>query len=190
MAHLSIHTKMSISEPGSVAREKGKNERSLLFSRLDRRLLVFERLEIALFATGDKTFGDRFQFLPASPDLIGLFWGYLVVGRGGGDHREQIGKFLDDLVGCGDQEGGMGLIGLWVEDEESACALADPLDEPVIFGAAQQGLDAIQRVSAAASAGGGVRGFGPFVNHGQRKSQFGGDPLGAALLKDLPQKLV
>src|SRR2546429_1503190 len=38
-----------------------------------------------------------------SADGFGLLSGNLIVGGGGGDDREQIGEFLDDLVGRGHQ---------------------------------------------------------------------------------------
>ena len=94
----------------------------------------FHRAEVAFFAAGDEAFGDGFQLFPAGANLAGFGVGDLVVGGGGGDDLQEVGEFLDDLVGGRDEEGGVGRV-LRVEDEETAGALADPLDEPVVAGA-------------------------------------------------------
>src|SRR5258706_4657162 len=100
-----------------------------------------------------------------------------------------MGKSRDDFVGGWNQVRGMRRIGFWVENEEPAGALANPLNQAPVIGAAQQGLDAVERIGAAA-AGRHIRGFGPFVNHGKRKAEIGGHLLGAAFLKDLAQYLM
>ena len=66
--------------------------------------VVSEVAEISLFATGDKTFRHRFQFLPAGADFFGLRLRDLFIGGGGGDDVQQVGEFLDDLVGGRNQE--------------------------------------------------------------------------------------
>ena len=83
----------------------------------------------------------------------------------------------------------MGAMGLGIEDKEPSRSLTDPLDEPTVIGAAEQGVDAIQRVGTAA-AGGGIRGFRPLIDHGKGKAEVGGDLLGTALLEDVTQNLV
>src|ERR1017187_2907882 len=62
---------------------------------------VFERTKISFFATCHKTFRHGFQFFPPRADLFGLRLGDLAVDGGGGDDGEQVGEFLDDLVGRG-----------------------------------------------------------------------------------------
>jgi hypothetical protein len=149
---------------------------------------VPERPEIALFAAGDKTFGHGFQLLPAGPDLTGFVGGDLVIRRGGGDDVEQVGKFLDDLVGGGNQEMGMrGVLG--VEDEKASGALAEPLDQARVAGGFQEGFESVERVGGAAS-GGMVRRFRPLVYHRGRQAQLGGDLLRRGLVKHLAQQFV
>ena len=113
----------------------------------------------------------------------------LIVGGRGGHHRQQIGKFLHDFIGGGDQVGGMRVGGLGILDEEAPGALADPLDEARVVGAADQRVDAVQRVGAAA-AGGGIARLGPLVDHRKREPQLGGHLLGAAPLEDFTQDFV
>jgi len=72
--------------------------------------------------------------------LFGFGCGDLVIGSGGGDDVQQVGKFLNNLVGGGNQVMRMGNI-LRVLDEEPAGPLANPLNQPVIAGAGQQGFD-------------------------------------------------
>src|SRR5262249_51651310 len=87
--------------------------------------LAFEATKVAFFAAGDKAFGDAFQLLPAGADVTGFLGGDLVIGDGLGDDGQQIGEFLDDLVGGGDEEIGVRMVGLGVLDEKAAGALAD-----------------------------------------------------------------
>ncbi len=65
--------------------------------------MVADVVEISLFAAGDKTFRHGFQFLPAGADLFGFRRRNLVIGGGGGDDVQQVGEFLDNLVGGGNQ---------------------------------------------------------------------------------------
>ena len=65
--------------------------------------VVADVVEISRLAAGDKTFRHRFQFLPAGADLFGFRRRDLVIGGGGGDDVQQVGKFLDNLVGGGNQ---------------------------------------------------------------------------------------
>ena len=74
-------------------------------------------------------------------------------------------------------------------NEEPAGALANPLDEPVVAGAGQQGFDAVERVAGAAARG-VVRRFGPFINHGKGQADVGGDLFGGLLVEDLAQQFV
>jgi len=153
--------------------------------------LFFQRQEIAFFATSDETFGNGFQFFPASADLVGFFLGDLVVGGGSSDDGQQIGKFLNDFVGCGNEIRGVRLIDLRIQNEESTGALANPLNESAVLGAFEERVDTVQRVGAStAGRGVGGRWFGPLVNHGQGKAQFRSHLLGAALLEYFPQKFM
>ena len=74
----------------------------------------------------------------------------VVVGRSR-HHRQQVRKFLHDLIGGGDQVVRMRVGGFGVPDEEPAGALADPLDEAGVVGALDQRVNAVQRVGAAAA---------------------------------------
>lgn len=78
---------------------------------------------------------------------------------------------------------------LGVEDEKAAGALANPLDEPVVGGALQQSLDAVERVAGAAARGVVWR-FGPFVNHGKRQAEVSGDLFGGFFVENLAQQFV
>ena len=69
----------------------------------------------------------------------------LVIGGGGGDDREKIGKLLNDFVGRRDQELRMAIMVLWILDEKPAGTLTNPLDEPPIIGATQQRIDAMAK---------------------------------------------
>ena len=161
---------------------------SLLTRRCPSGSFVFERTKISLLATRHKTFRHRFQFLPAGADLFGLRRSDLAVGGGGGDDGEEVGEFLDDLVGGRDEEMRMRRV-LGVDDEKAAGALANPLDVPVVAGAGQQRLDAVERVAGAAARG-VVRRFGPFVNHGKRQAEVGGDLFGGLFVENLAQQFV
>ena len=150
--------------------------------------VVPEVVEISLLAAGHKTFRHRFQFLPAGADLFGLRRRDLAVGGGGGDDGEKVGEFLDDLIGGRNQKMWMGGV-FGVEDEKAAGALANPLNKPLVAGAFQQRLNAVERIAGAA-AGGVVRRFSPFVNHGKRQAEVGGDLFGGFFVKDLAQQFV
>ena len=150
---------------------------------------IFHRAEITVLAALNEAFCDRFQFFPTAADVGGLFAGDLVVGNGFGDHGEQVGEFLDDFVGGGDEEFRMRVIGLGVLDEETAGTLADPLDETGIAGDAVERFDAVERVDGA-TAGGRVGRFSPFVDHGEGQAQLGSDGFGAAFLKHFPQQFM
>src|SRR5208282_5890595 len=144
--------------------------------------------EISLLAAGHKTFRDRLQFLPACADLFGLCRGDLAVGGGGGDDGEEVGEFLDDLVGGRNQKMRMRRV-LGVEDEKAAGTLANPLDKPVVAGALQQRFDAVERVAGAA-AGGVVRRLGPFIDHRKRQAEIGGDLFGGFFVENLAQQFI
>src|SRR5271169_2393707 len=75
-----------------------------------------------------------------------------------------------------------------IEDEKSAGALAEPLDEAGIAGALVERLDAVKRVlDAAAFAFARLR---PFVDHGGREREVGGNFLGRFLLQDFAKQFV
>jgi hypothetical protein len=150
--------------------------------------VVSEVTEISLFAAGYKTFRHRFQFLPPGANFPGFGLGDLIVVSGHGDDVEQVGEFLDDLIGGWNQEMRMRRV-LRIKDEKAAGALANPLDEPVVPGALEQRLDAVEGIAGAA-AGGVVRRFGPFVNHGKRQAEVGGDLFGSLFIEDLVQQFV
>ena len=146
------------------------------------RHIPFQRREISLLTALHKSFRDGFQFLPARADGFGLVSANLIVGGGGGDDGEQIGKFLHDLVGRGHEVDRVRPGRLRVADEEAARPLANPMDNPRVVGAADERLDAVERIGRAAA--GAVVRFGPLVDHGERKTQLRGDLFGAALLKN------
>jgi len=97
--------------------------------------VVSEVTEISFLAADHKTFRHRFQFLPPRANLFGLRLCNLIVVGGFGDDGKEVGKFLDDLVGGRNQKMRMRRV-LRVEDEKSPGALANPLHQPVIAGAA------------------------------------------------------
>jgi hypothetical protein len=76
-----------------------------------------------------------------------------------------------------------------VLNEETASSLADPLHQPLVIAAAEQGVDPVQRVGTSA-AGRRFWGFGPLVNHGEGQSKFRRNLLGTALLKYFAQQLM
>src|SRR6266849_6083771 len=159
----------------------------LLFRRGDTRIL--QRRKVAFLAAGDEAFGDRLQLLPAEADFFRLVAGDLIVSRGGRNDREEVGELLHDLVGGGDQKVRVSVVGSRVLDEEAAGALANPLHEPSILGAVEQALDPVEGIDGSAAAR-LIRGFGPFVNQGERQSQFRSDMLGAAVLQYFAQQFV
>jgi len=93
-----------------------------------------ERVKISLLAASHETFRNRFQLLPPRANLFRFGAGDSVVGRRGGDDGEQVGKFLNDLVGGWNEEMRMRRV-LRVRNEKPAGALADPLDEALVAGA-------------------------------------------------------
>src|ERR1017187_3033354 len=119
--------------------------KTVLCSLLFRGGGFFHLVKIAFFAAGHETFGHGFEFLPAGADLLGLGGRDLIVRRSGGDDLQKVGKFLDDLVGRGNQEMWMRRV-LGIEDEEAAGALAEPLDKPMVAGALKKRLDAVERI--------------------------------------------
>ena len=129
-------------------------------------------VEIALFATFHKTFGDGLEFLPTRADLLRLRRGNFAVMRGLGDDLKEVGELLHDLVGGGNQimwmRDGPGIL-----DKEAVGALANPLGDALVPGAFDQRLQAVERVAHAA-AGGVFRRFGPFVKHRCGKAQIFG----------------
>ena len=135
--------------------------------------------EVAFFTAAHETFGGALEFFPAGADLFRFFTGDAVVGGGGSDDGQEIGKFLDHLVGGGDEEMRMGPMGLRVLNEEAAGALTDPLDDPGIFGGGDEFFDAVQWVGG--SAPGSLIGFRPFVDHGEGQVEVGGHLLDAGL---------
>ncbi|MFM1943978.1 MAG: hypothetical protein RI897_2960, partial [Verrucomicrobiota bacterium] len=107
--------------------------------------------EVAFFAAADEAFGGALEFFPAGADFFGFFGGDAVVGGGGGDDGEEVGEFLDDLVRGWDEKMGVGPLGGWILDKESAGAFADPLDEAFVLGGVDEGFDAVEGVGGAAS---------------------------------------
>ena len=83
----------------------------------------------------------------------------------------------------------MAIMVLWILDEKPAGTLTNPLNEAQIAGAADKGLDSVERVGRA-TAGSFVRRLGPFIDHREGETQFGGRLFGAALLKDFTQDFV
>lgn len=148
----------------------------------------FDGREVAAFATGDKTFGDAFQLFPTLANGGCFLRCDLIVVGGGGNDSKQVGKLLDDFVRRRDQKRGMRFVGFGIENEEATATLANPLDEPLVIRAAQQGFDAVERVGSAAA--GAVIRLGPFVNRGKRQAEFGGHLFGAAFLKHLAEQFV
>lgn len=145
-------------------------------------------VKIALFAAGYKAFRYCFQFLPARANLFRFRRRNLVIGGGGGDDVQQVGEFLDNLVGGGNEVMRMRDV-LWILNKETAGALAYPLDQPVVAGAGQQGFNAVERVAGAA-AGSMIWRFSPFIDHGQRQAEVGGDLFRRLFLENLAQQFI
>jgi hypothetical protein len=78
---------------------------------------------------------------------------------------------------------------LRIKDEKATSALANPLDEPVVAGALQERLNAVERIAGAAARR-VIRRLGPFVNHGKRQAEVGGDLFGSLFVEDLVQQFV
>ena len=109
---------------------------------------TFEGVKISLFAAGHETFRDGFQFLPARADLCRLGPGDFVVRRRPGDDGKQVGEFPHDLVGGRVEQMRLRRV-LGVHDEKSAGPLADPLNEALVAGAADERLNAVERIADA-----------------------------------------
>ena len=76
----------------------------------------------------------------------------------------------------------MGTADFWILDEKTARLLAKPLHNPLVPAAFHQQGRPVQRIGRPAF----LRGrLGPFVHHGEGKTQFTRQVLGADLLKDL-----
>lgn len=147
----------------------------------------FDGAEIAFFATGHEALGDGFEFLPAVADLFGFGGSDLIIRRGARDNLKQVGEFLDDLVGGGNQEMGVRCVS-GIEDKKTAGTLAEPLDEAMVLGALEEGFDAVERVLNILAALGWR--LGPLVDHGGGKFQVGGDLLGRLFLEDLSEQFM
>jgi hypothetical protein len=150
--------------------------------------MFLKTVKISFFAARHKTFRGRFQFLPARADLFRLGGRDLIVGGGGGDDGEQVGEFLHDLVRRRNQEVRMRRV-LGIQNKKSARALANPLDEPLVAGALHERLDAVEGIFHAAARR-VARRLRPFVDHGGREFEVGGNFLGRFFLKDFAQQFV
>ena len=133
---------------------RGKGLREILCFALGRP----ERVKVSLLAASHKTFRNRFQLLPPRANLFRFGAGDFVVRRRGGDDGEQVGEFLNNLVGGRNEKMRVRRV-LRVHDEKPAGALADPLDEALVASALDERLNAVKRVADI-----GIR-LGPFVNH-------------------------
>ena len=141
-----------------------------------------------MFAAVDEVFGDAFEFFPAGADGGGFLFGDFVVGGGDGDDAEEVGEFLDNHVGGGNEEIGMGPGVFWVFDEEAAGAFANPLDEAKVVGAFDEGFDAVEGVGGAAAAG--FISLSPFVDEGLGEAHVGGDLLDVTFFENFAKKFV
>src|SRR5215813_3707988 len=86
-----------------------------------------DRGEIAFFAAADETFGDRFQLFPACANVFRFLFGDVVVRRRRRNDRQQVGEFLNDLVGCGHEVNRMRPGCLGVRDKEPASPFTNPV---------------------------------------------------------------
>ena len=145
-------------------------------------------VKIALFAAGYKAFRYCFQLLPTRANLFGFRCRNLVIRGGGGDDVQQVGEFLDNLVGGGNEVMRMRDV-LWILNKETAGALAYPLDQPVVASAGEEGFNTIKRIAGAA-AGSMIWRLSPFIDHGERESEVGGDLFGRLFLENLAQQFV
>src|SRR3989442_13961244 len=118
-----------------------------------------DRREIAFFAAAHETFGDTLQLFPACANVFRFLFGDLVVRRGGRNDRQQVGEFLNDLVGSGHEVNRMRPGRLGVFDEETARPLANPVNNAGVVGAADQRFDAVQWIVGGAA--GPPRSSGP-----------------------------
>lgn len=150
---------------------------------------VFQRTEVPLLAAVNEAFRHGLELLPAGADGLGFGGADVIVTGGIGDDGEEVGKFLDDFVGRRDEVVGVGRVTFGILDEEAATALADPVDDAQVIGRTEQRINAVERIGGAA-AGGFVRRFRPFVDHGQGKIQVGGNLLGARALQDFAQNFM
>ena len=145
-------------------------------------------VKIALFAAGHKTFRHCLQFLPTGANLFGFGCRNLVVNSRGRDDVQQVGEFLHNLVGGGNEVMRMRDV-LWILNKEATGALANPLDQAVVPGAGEQGFNSVKRIAGAA-AGSMIGRLSPFVNHGQGEAEVGGDLFGRLFLENLAQQFV
>src|SRR5436190_15913285 len=141
-----------------------------------------DRLEIAFFAAAHETFGDRLQLFPACADGFSFLPGDMIVCRGGCNDRQQVGEFLNDLVGGGHEMNRMRPGRLGISDEEPAGPFTNPVHNAGVVGAADQRFDAVQRIGRAAASA--IVRLGPFVDHRERQAELSGDLFGAAFLEN------
>src|SRR5437870_3426879 len=120
-----------------------------------------DRREVAFFAAAHESFGHGFQLFPACANVFRLLFGDMVVRRGGRNDRQQVGEFLNDLVGCGHEMNRMRPDRLGVFDEEPAGPFTNPVNNPGVVGAADQRFDAVEWIGGAAAAA--IIRLGPFV---------------------------
>lgn len=75
----------------------------MILSRLPRLRVMSKSRKIALFARVHEAFRHRFKFFPPGANLACFRRRDAFIRGGGGDNMEEVGKFLDDLVGRGDE---------------------------------------------------------------------------------------
>src|SRR6266850_7162800 len=126
--------------------EDRRSDLQSLLLRLNCRRTLLQLPEVPFLATTHETLSHSLQFLPTGADLLRLIGRDVVVGGGAGDDGEQVGELLDDFVRRRDEEVGMRVVELRIADEEPAALLTNPLDEPLIIGALEQGLDAVEGI--------------------------------------------
>jgi hypothetical protein len=144
--------------------------------------------EIPFFAAADEALGGALEFFPSGADFFGFLGGDPVIRCGGGDDGEEIGEFLDDLVRGWDEKMGVGPLGGWILDKESAGAFADPLDQAFVLGGIDECFDPVEGVGGAAAVA--IAGLGPFIDHGEGEVEVGGDLLDAAFGEHFTQQFV
>ena len=95
----------------------------------------FHGRKVAALAASDEILSDRLELFPALADFSRFLRRDLVVVRGSGDDRQQIGEFLDDFVGGRNEKRRMRFIRFGIENEEATATLTNPLDEAFVAGA-------------------------------------------------------
>src|SRR5262245_50404132 len=70
---------------GSAGVNDPTSHRPIPGSAFERLVFFLQRQKIPLLAARDEALGDRFQFLPASADLLGFFFCDLIIGGGSGN---------------------------------------------------------------------------------------------------------